>query len=244
MIVHVLKNMACIGLGFSLMAGSVSANPIEKVAKADSSQIVVEEKEPRTHYDLTIGFLAPYSTIGSDYNGSAYERIVEYKVILPRIDGKMGWGGSIGCRIRTSGQWTATIEMIYYKATHDYTWQDSTGKATIDAASLELSAIYPRFALQPLLFIGGSLLGVKVDNGAEDGQSNMHDAEHFGVDLKFGCGLNLELSKNLWLSSRIGYRRYWLHSVKIAGDIHDFDPTQKENGLWLTIGLYGGIRIK
>jgi hypothetical protein len=225
------------------MAGMVSANPVEEDVGNDSLQVVAEEEASRFRFDIFIGILAPYSTIGSDFNGSAYERVGEYKVLLPVIDGAIGWGGSAGLRVRKPGELTVTIEATYYRATHDYTWNDTTGKATTVAAGLEACAIYPRFSLQPLLFIGGSLVEWRVENSALDDQSNWHDAEHVGVDLRVGGGLNYELNKYLWLSGKIGYRRYWLPSITISGPDYDFDVSRKANGFWLLFALYAGIQV-
>ena len=239
-----LRVLMWLSLVWALVFSSVSAVIIERADSIKQEQETIEDVDSPRRIDIYIGLFTPYSNISYVFERAGEQSVDGYKVILPGVDAGWSLGGTVGMRQILPNDFTGTIEVSYYRGSHNYSWAGFADRVFFGALSGELCFIYSRFPVQPFILGGGSIIDMDVQNGAEDAQMNKSAADFWGLATKIGVGININVSRSVWLSGRIAYRKLWFPGVTIEGDNFSLDKTIKAEGILLTLGLCVGIRIK
>ncbi|MBU8934416.1 MAG: hypothetical protein KOO62_10465 [candidate division Zixibacteria bacterium] len=213
------------------------------VDSTDEVEPVVEETQDSVTMDIFVGFFSPYATLSSEFDGSSAEREDAHDIMVPDIHGESGWGVTVGFREVRNETASIIAEVSYYRAQHDYSWRGENGKAVLSGVGGTFVGSYSKYTIQPLFFLGASILQLRLDYGAIDNLGNRKRTVYSGVATNTGVGFNLTVSRHLWFSSRIAYRRYWFYSIELGEDFHSIE-NRKPDGLWLTVGLYSGVGVK
>jgi len=191
---------------------------------------------------MSIGLLIPFNTVQGDFDGETIVTRTDEELYLPEVEDNLGYGISLGIsKIDRKGNWD--LELSYFRSKHDVTYQSSTGDNTTG------EAFYSRLALdlkryfrlnrrfQPFILIGWipyAELEVKnasmtILNSMTPESQQVGDAsfKNEGLGANIGCGMAVNLSRNMALHAGVTYRVDVFSSAR--GARGDYESIENEN---------------
>lgn len=158
-----------------------------------------------------IGFTLPYNNIGGDFDGETVLVSFDDIILVPKVEGGLGWGISLGRRgAKTAG------ELSYLRSYHDVTFSTAKGKAILNIVSIDFKYyLVVDKPVQPYLLLGwnpAAWLTVKDGSASvpEFGAPEVGDATFTAIfqvkSINLGGGLAYYIDPNLSLNVGIIYR--------------------------------------
>lgn len=120
---------------------------------------------------------------------------------IPKLAPKEGFGLTFGS-MTPSGMWSVS----YTQSIHRTDFQDRGGKAVFNALDIDGKAfLIKNFPLQPYILLGFHLPWITVRDGVER-DVRIGDATYFGLGVKAGTGLMIDIGDVFFLSGGVNYR--------------------------------------
>jgi len=183
----------------------------------------------------------PHISIKGGFDTHRYYMEDSTSVVLPKLNGKVGFGAAFGGQRRYS-MWKLEFSGGLYWAPMEYASQGIRGKAVAGGLELDFSAsfgVHPinqSGQLRPMVLVGLSFDYLDIERGAIDPSGITSDIYFRGGSLKAGGGFDLVLSGSMVLNGKIIYRWYEFDTLRIEDELFSI-PYVRCEGLNYIFGL-------
>jgi opacity protein-like surface antigen len=175
-----------------------------------------------------LGAGIPYNTIDGDFKGNSFLRGGNEDILIPDIDGALGFDVMIGYGI--NAKWS--VELNFLGSDHEGTWNGLDGDVFFFSFSVNGKYNFlPSQPLQPYLLFGISGNGLALKDGAQDFVTGERgNATFSGAGLNFGAGIERYFTK---MSLRFGvtYRFVDYDEVEGVNEIYGIDDSLDGSGV-------------
>lgn len=168
-------------------------------------EVLAEETESFAKKGWYIGLIAPYNTIGGDFDGNTVLTSANDIILIPKIDSALGWGISIGKRYSNDSSLEASLLM----SSHDVTFAGATGKVEYMLVNFDWKRYFSvERPTQPYFLLGFAISQLVVKDGSAtiSASPTVGDATLSGSGLNIGGGVAYFVKSNISINGEAIYR--------------------------------------
>jgi opacity protein-like surface antigen len=150
-----------------------------------------------------LGLGIPYNTIGGDFDGESVFVGASDLIIVPEIDGALGFGILGGYQANNG----LAFELSYLASSHDAKWLGASGDVDYSVVNLDFKYNFSTDRpTQPYLLLGLGLHEVVVVDGSVSVSGQIGDATYTGTGFNIGAGVDQYVNPNVSIGLGLTYR--------------------------------------
>ncbi len=190
------------------LKGSLSSNILDEDFVERELNIAEKEiKEIKSKsYEFYMGLMTNYQSLGGQFDGSAFLADETEALVLPNADPGIGYGVSLGWRMKSDLSYSLSWEFAFSTADLDSEWMGIPFDMTYQELSVNMSILFnnPK-PTNPYLKASLGLPSLKVKNGAVKGYETTN-ARFNGWSYGIGGGISHCFGNRLVLKGELMYQ--------------------------------------